>query len=158
MKLYTITILIAVLVTGCISRAKLSAFDQSANTIDFEKLSKEFKQTTTPFLTYKTTNEYYFEIAKNIEETKIIEVIKMSLSKYKYKLAFSNVENKCIIGKRGIKANEWKSITAVYYKTSIDKIQIYLNTKISQDFTGGIRQNRAMEVGKLIEQILKNNK
>lgn len=47
--------------------------------------------------------------------------------------------------------NEWSSITAVYYKIQADKIQVYLNTKITQDITGGWRENRASKIGRLIE-------
>ena len=50
--------------------------------------------------------------------------------------------------------NEWSSITAVFYKIQKSKIQVYLKTKISQDITGGWRENRAMKVGQLIEKNL----
>lgn len=37
-----------------------------------------------------------------------------------------------------------------------NKIQVYLKTKITQDITGGWRENRAMKVGQRIEQDIYN--
>ena len=154
MKILIAPLLITVILTGCISTAKLSDFSQTSATIDFDKFSKEFKLTKTPFWTSKTSNEYYFEKEISIDEIKLIEIIKNSLKSYSYSISVSNIENQCIIGKRGMMANEWSSITAVYYKIQQSKIQVYLNTKISQDITGGWRENRAMKVGQLIEKNL----
>jgi hypothetical protein len=152
MKNIITTLFITCILTGCVSMAKLSDFSQTSNSIDFDKLSKEFKLTKTPFWTLKTSNEYYFEKDTHIEEAKLIETIKNGLRSYNYSIPVSNLENKCIIGQRGMVANEWNSITAIYYRLQPNKIQVYLNTKISQDITGGWRENRAMKVGKLIEQ------
>ena len=145
----------SIILIGCLSTAKLSNFSQTSSTIDFDKLSKEFKLTKTPFWTSKTSNEYYFEKEIDIDEIKLIETIKYSLRSYNYSIKVSNIENKCVIGKRGMMANEWSSITAVYYKIQkTNKIQVYLNTKITQDITGGWRENRALKVGQLIENKL----
>lgn len=59
-------------------------------------------------------------------------------------------EQNKIIGKRGLRANEWNSITAVYYKSDRNRLQLYVNTKITQDITGGWHENRAKKVGELI--------
>lgn len=158
MKILIATLLTSIILAGCISTAKLSDFSHTSTTIDFDKLSREFKVTKTPFWTSKTSNEYYFENENSIDEAKLIETIKSSLKSYSYSISVSNIENQCIIGKRGMMANEWNSITAVYYKIQQSKIQVYLNTKISQDFTGGWRENRAMKVGQLIEKNLKIQK
>ena len=144
----------SIILIGCLSTAKLSNFSQTSSTIDFDKLSKEFKLTKTPFWTSKTSNEYYFEKEIDIDETKLIAIINFSLRSYNYSIKVSDIENKCVIGKRGMVANEWSSITAVYYKIESNKIQVYLNTKITQDITGGWRENRALKVGQLIENKL----
>jgi len=154
MKILIATLLTSITLTACISTAKLSDFSKTSATIDFDKFSKEFKVTKTPFWTSKTSNEYYFETENSIDEIKLIETIKNSLKSYSYSISVSNIENQCIIGKRGMMANEWGSITAVYYKIQQSKVQIYLNTRISQDITGGWRENRAMKVGQLIEKNL----
>ncbi len=51
-----------------------------------------------------------------------------------------------------MRANEWNSITGVYYHIENAKIQVYLTTKITQDVTGGWRENRAKKIGVLIEK------
>ncbi|MFZ4454708.1 MAG: hypothetical protein ACOYOT_00655 [Bacteroidales bacterium] len=151
MKILIKIILTFILLTGCISTAKLSDFSNTSSKIDFDKLSREFKLTKTPFWTSKTSNEYYFEKDVWVVEPKLIETIKGSLEHYNYSILVSNIANQCLIGKRGMRSNEWSSITAVYYKILPNKVQVYIITKITQDFTGGWRENRAMEVGNLVE-------
>lgn len=151
MKQLSAILLTSIILMGCLSTAKISNFSQTSSTIDFEKLSKEFELTKTPFWTSKTSNEYYFEKESVIDETKLIEIINSALRSYNYSIKVSDIENNCVIGKRGMVANEWGSITAVYYKIESNKIQVYLNTEITQDITGGWRENRALKVGQLIE-------
>ena len=146
------TLLITCILTGCVSTARLSDFSQTSKSIDFDQLSKEFKLTKTPIWTLQSSNEYYFERETNIEESKLIDTLKNSLRSYRYSILVSNIENKCVIGKRGIDANEWNSITAIYYRKLPNKIQVYLNSKITQDITGGWKENRAMKIGRLIEK------
>ena len=154
MKKGIATLFTLIILAGCLSTAKLSDFSQTSSTIDFDKLSKEFHLTKTPFWTSKTSNEYYFEKEIAIDEIKLIETIKYALSSYNYSIEISNIKNKCVIGKRGMMANEWGSITAVYYKIQANKIQVYLHTKITQDITGGWRENRALKVAQKIENKL----
>lgn len=158
MKKIILILVTSTFFAGCLSIAKLSNFSQTSSTIDFYKLAKEYKLAETPFRTTKTTNEYFFEKEIIIEESKLFEIAKNALDACKYSISVSNIENKCIIGKRGLMANEWKSITAIYYKIESNKIQVYVLTKITQDITGGFGENRAMQVGKLIEQKLNSTK
>ena len=153
MKFIITILLTSILIISCVSSAKLSDFSQSSSSIDFDKLSKEFTLKKEPFWTLNTSNEYYFEKETNVDEAKLVESIKNSLKSYNYRIAISNSESKCIIGKRGMVANEWNSITAVYYKITPNRLQVYLNTKISQDVTGGWRENRAMKVGQRIQEM-----
>jgi hypothetical protein len=154
MKKIIATLFTSIILTGCLGTAKLSDFSQTSSSIDFDKLSKEFKLTKTPFWTSKTSNEYYFEKEIDIDEAQLLEAIKYALISYNYSIEVSNIENKCVIGKRGMMANEWSSITAVYYKIQSNKVQVYLKTKITQDITGGWNENRALKVGQKIENKL----
>lgn len=156
MKKLILPTLLILIVNGCISVAKLSDFSQTFTSIDFDKLSKDFKLPDSPLWTFDSAdNEYFIEKAIEIEENKLVELIKKSLDANNYSIQVLNTNEKCIIGKRGLVANEWKSITAVYYKISTNKIQVYLKTKITQDFTGGFSENRAKKVGLQIEKALK---
>ncbi|MBL7700745.1 MAG: hypothetical protein JNM14_00725 [Ferruginibacter sp.] len=154
MKTILPALLAVLLLPGCLGTAKLSDFSQTAASVDFEKLSKEFKLAETPFWTASTSNEYYFEKETIPAEELLVDFIKASLAVYHYNITVINPAEKCIIGQRGMMANEWASITAVYYKTEGNRLQVYIKTKITQDFTGGWKENRAMKVGKLIEQKL----
>lgn len=67
------TLFASIILSGCVSTAKLSDFSQTSSTIDFDKLSTELKLTKTPFWTSKTSNEYYFEKEMDIDEIKLIK-------------------------------------------------------------------------------------
>ncbi|MFT3844745.1 MAG: hypothetical protein QM725_06820 [Lacibacter sp.] len=136
---------------GCLGTAKLSDFSQTASGIDFDKYSKEYKDSSSPSWTFKTSNEYYFEKELVMEETEFVNVVSKSLIRTGHKIAYTNMTEKCVLGKRGLTANEWGSVTGVYYKYIASRLQVYIKTKITQDVTGGWKENRAMEVGKFIE-------
>jgi hypothetical protein len=61
MRKITIAVIVSTSFISCISVAKLIDFSQTSSTIDFEKLSNEFKQEKKPFWIFETRNEYYFE-------------------------------------------------------------------------------------------------
>ena len=138
--------------TSCASTAKLSDFPYSSANIDFNKYSKEYTASKEPFWTLKSSNEYYFEATFNSNEGYLIVAIKQGLNAKDYEIRSSSIENKCVIGERGMRANEWGSMTGVYYLLDGGIAKIYINTKITQDITGGWRENRAMKVGKEIEK------
>ncbi|TDE12405.1 hypothetical protein [Dyadobacter psychrotolerans] len=85
-KIFTILLTSAIL-TSSVGVAKLSNFSKTSETIDFDKLSKEFKLTETLSWTMKTSNEYYFEKENNVEEATLIEIIKNGLRSYNYSIA-----------------------------------------------------------------------
>ena len=98
---------------------------------------------------------YYIEQNKSVYEKLLITLIEKALTKTGYTIKTSSIENKCVIGKRGLEMNEWGSVTGVYYIATTDKVQIYIKTKITQDITGGFKNNIAKKVGILIENYLK---
>ena len=151
MKQVTILSILSLLILGCLSTARISDFSDTAANIDFDSLSREYKQSKTSSWTLETSDEYYFEKGYSFEEIKLLEAIKFAFAKNNYSVDFSKGENKCVIGRRGLGANEWGAITAVYYKIQSNKSQVYVKTKISQDVVGGWQENRAMKVGKMIE-------
>lgn len=144
---------------GCLSVAKLSDFPKTSTAIDFNKYSVDFHEQKKAFWTTETSNEYYFERIKVMTGKNVNDIIQNALRQKGYKIIGIDLENDYVIGKRGIHANEWKSITGVYYKLDNDKqmLQIYITTKITQDFEGGWRENRAKKVGQIIEKVIDSN-
>ena len=55
-----------------------------------------------------------------------------------------------------MRANEWQSYTGVYYKIdeNLENTRIYIQVRITQDFTGGRDENRAEKIGLIIEKEL----
>lgn len=145
---------------SCLSVAKMSDFSKTASTIDFDKYSTEYHEKKEPFWSGQTSNEYYFEKGQTITEKKLTDIIQYALKQKGYSIKGIDNENDYVIGKRGMYANEWSSITGVYYKldNNQERLQIYINTKITQDFTGGWGENRAKKVGQIIEKLIDTNK
>lgn len=151
-RVLLITIL-SIFFVSCISTARVSDFPQKANAIDFGKYSKEFTAGRTGLWTSNTSNEYYFEKEIDITEDLLLLNIEKALNANAYSVNYKSKDDKCLIAKRGMKANEWNSVTGVYYRLeNSDKlVKIYIRTKITQDITGGWRENRAMKVASEIQ-------
>jgi hypothetical protein len=145
----------ALLIISCVGTAKISDFPKSASLINFERYSTEMNGQKQPFWTFETSNEYYLESTASIDAKELDRVIQDAVGRKGYQIVSHNIPDSCLIGKRGMTANDWGSVAGVYYRFSPGKIQIYIRTKISQDATGGARNNLAKKIGVLIEQSLK---
>lgn len=156
-------ILIATNLFSCLSLAKISDFPNSSEEIDFEHYSKLNQNSDTEKerqRTNETTNEHYLSTDRAIKKDSLIHVIIQALNAEGYKRVLKNDSaNNCIVAKRGLKANEWSSLTGVYFKINEqnNNTQIYINTKITQDYTGGWKENRAEKIGNILKKLINNN-
>lgn len=158
--LFIIVLLGILTLNSCLSVAKISSFPLTSADIDFDKYSTEYKEKKDPFWTSNTSNEYYFERDIIVSEKELTYIIQRILRDNGYSIYSISLENDNVFGKRGMYANEWSSITGVYYKINPNnqKLQIYINTKITQDITGGWSENRAKKIGLIIETIIDSKK
>jgi hypothetical protein len=156
LKIFILLITLATTLYSCLSVAKISNFPKTSTEISFDRYSTEFQEKKDPFWTSNTSNEYYFERNKIILEKDLTDIIQYALQEKGYSIYSINLDNDNVFGKRGMYANEWSSITGVYYKIDLNKqkLQIYINTKITQDITGGWSENRAKKVGLIIETMI----
>jgi len=144
--------LIAILTKSCISIAKIKDFPDSSKKIDFEKYSNENIENEGKGWTYKSKSEYFIDKDITISENDLIEKITTSLKKHNYLIYLNNKHENLIIGKRGLRANEWNSRVAVYYRINEKSrnIKILIKNKITQDIFGGWEENRAKIIGESI--------
>ena len=149
---------IMVLSAGCLSSARLSDFSGNASAIDFDKYAAQPQAERTALWTGKTSSEYFLERDSAYREADLGIIIRRGLKGLGYVVDERNSVpgTNRIVAQRGMHANEWNSITGVYYKIDREKhkTQIYINTRITQDVTGGWRENRAAKVGAKMEQIM----
>lgn len=94
-----------------------------------------------------------------LSEKDLSGIIQYALRELGYSIYSVSLENDNVFGKRGMYPNEWNSISGVYYKIDPNKpmLQIYINTKITQDFTGVWNENRAKKIGLIIETMIDTN-
>jgi len=156
MRQILIAFTLVIILQGCLSTARVSDFPTTSSNIDFDKYSKEQSEKKEPFWTLETSNEYYFEKQKLIQDDDLIKFISQALMNDGYKIFIADKSNNYVIGKRGLRANEWNTRTGVYYKidTVKNKTQIYISSRITQDITGGWKSNRAKKVGLILENLL----
>ncbi|OFX50270.1 MAG: hypothetical protein A2046_12170 [Bacteroidetes bacterium GWA2_30_7] len=163
-RFYTIKFIVLLILLipfySCLSVAKIGDFPKSSTEINFDKYSTEYQDKKDPIRTSNKSNEYFFERNIIMTEEDLTEIIKDALKEKGYTIFSFSLENDNVIGKRGMQANEWNSITGVYYKNDINKqkLQIYINTKITQDFTGGWSENRAKKIGLIIDAKIDSKK
>ncbi len=148
---------ISVMLSSCITTARISNFSDSASAINFEQYATEYKSTATPYWMSQKENEYYFEVNKLISKEKITNLIELSLLHFNYSIKKKNVDSNCYVGKKGMGLNEWRILTGIYFKQENDITKVYIQSKITQDITGGIRENRALKIGQYLEAQLKVN-
>jgi hypothetical protein len=158
-KVSILCLSVSIILSSCISTARISDFSSDSASIDFEKYTTELKTTSTPSWLNKKSNEYYFEINKNISKDRIDNVIQLSFLHFNYTIKSKNLEQNNMIGKKGIGKglNEWRTITGIYYKQTDNLLKVYVKSKITQDVTGGLRENRALKIGEYLEAQLKLN-
>lgn len=153
MKRIFLVLLPAAVLYSC-STARITDLPKAATEVNFTQYARDYREQPEPFWTSKTSNEYYFEKEKLLPEEKLITLIQEALKEKGYAIKLVDTEGRHIVGKRGMQANEWGSLTGVYYNISQEqkKIQLYIKTVITQDATGGWRENRAKKVALVLEQ------
>jgi hypothetical protein len=143
------SLLALALVNGCVSQARLSDFKTTANGIDFDAVSQRDYDSKSAVWTEKSGYEYYIEV-KKINETDLINGITAAVKELHYTIKTSNPDSGALVARRGIHANEWASVVGIYFRLKGDRYQIYIQNKITQDVTGGWRENRAEKIANAI--------
>ena len=135
---------------------KLSIILNRTLLIDFMKYSQEFDEEELPLRTSKTQYDYYLEYENILPENMLIHKTLIALGNKGYEIVKADSISNSVLGKRGLRANEWKTVIGVYYDINREKqiTQIYIFSKITQDFTGGWKDNRAKKVGIELDEIL----
>jgi hypothetical protein len=139
--------LLMFLIQSCLSTARLSDYPRSSEGYDFNKIANSKRTDKDKGWNSKTGFEYYLK-TETVHDTTLIRAIIQSLREENYVIKHIDVEKGTILAKRGLEANEWKSVIAVYFQKNNAEIDLYVNCKISQDITGGWADNRAEKVGK----------
>jgi hypothetical protein len=131
----------------------MSDFPQTAETLDFDTLAKATYESRDAIWNQQTEYEYFLELVK-VEEDELCNSIIDSLVQSGYELSYSDKKKGAIIGERGLRLNEWNSITGVYYKRGEGFYQVFIKNAVTQDITGGWRENRAKKVAIVLCTVL----
>ncbi|HKR03311.1 MAG TPA: hypothetical protein VJY62_01640 [Bacteroidia bacterium] len=144
-----------ILIQSCLSTAKLSEFPKSVTGFDFDKIANSKKTDKDHGWNVKTGFEYYLK-TNVADDSVIVQAITGAMKSEGFKIEIADEDHGAILGERGMRANEWNSVAGVYYKKANEGYEMYVNCKITQDFTGGWREDRAKKIGDKICELLKN--
>ena len=148
---------LTLLLSSCLSTARLSDLPKTADDINFDTYAKKRDiQNDNSIWTFKTQNEYYLETSAPITQETLIKMIRQALMIRKYSLNTINVEDTRITASHGMSGNEWSYVTGVYFKRTPEKTRIYIRTKITQDITGGLKNNLSEKLGMIIEDYIRH--
>jgi hypothetical protein len=156
-KLFTISYycLAIILIQSCSSTARLSDFPKTAKEYNFDKIANSKKTQEDKSWNKKAGYEYYLQ-TNSKDDSLIIQAIIGALRSEGFLISFIHDKDGAIVGERGLQANEWKSVAGVYYQKNDEGFEVYVRCKITQDITGGWREDRAKKIGEKICVLLKN--
>lgn len=124
----------------------------SSGQIDFESLQNVNNQKQALW-NNETISEYYLKLP--VVNDSILDAAVYTSFKFNgYKNVLFNSEGNYYMAKRGIRMNEWGTVTNVYLRSKDEYLELYIRSEISQDNTGGWRENRAKKVALKIQETL----
>ena len=150
-----IFLFITIFCLGC-ATSKVGYLPKSSSEINFDQISA-VNDKKSKLWTNETLSEFYIEIPVT-DESSLFEGINQSFQKNGYKKGILDVANQTFSAERGMRANEWATFTRVFYKINSTNTQLYVQSEIAQDGTGGWRDNRAKKVAISIAEFFTNNK
>ncbi|HEX9510097.1 MAG TPA: hypothetical protein VF939_06415 [Puia sp.] len=154
---YIPLIIMTIILPSCLSTARLSDLPKTAGEINFDAYAKGLTEKSGAVWTFKTSSEYYLETSIPVPQDTLIKMIQRAFILRKYIINSANPDGACITGSHGMTVNEWAYVTGVYYKLSPGKIQMYIRTKITQDITGGAKNNLSEKLGMIIASLIRQS-
>src|SRR5882672_2365517 len=112
------------LIQSCLSTANITDFPKSAKDFNFNKIANSKKSETDKGWNSKTGFEYYMK-TNIVDDSVIIQAITGAIQSEGFHIKLIDKNNGTILAKRGMRANEWNSVTGVYYSKVNDGYEIY---------------------------------
>jgi hypothetical protein len=140
---------------SCVT-AKVNHLPKSSSEIDFDKISL-VNDRKSKIWTNETSSQFYIEIPVTNDSLLLESIINHSFRKNGYKKGFLDVKNQTFSAQRGMRANEWATFTRLFYKINQRNTQLYIQSEIAQDGTGGWRENRAKKIAVAIQEYFLDN-
>jgi hypothetical protein len=146
---YIHLITLMLILSSCLGTARLSDLPKTADEINFDAYAKGVAKSGGVW-TFKTSTEYYLETSTPLTQDTLITIIRQALISRKYTIHSDTPDKGYITASHAMTANEYYYVTGVYYKLSPGKTQLYIRTKITQDITGGAKNNLSEKLGAII--------
>jgi hypothetical protein len=146
---YIAAIVISLFFVSCVTVAKISDLPSNSESIDFSKIALMKKTKKDKAWNSKKEYEYYICTPVNSPE-KIMASILKGLQLEEYAVNRQSLLNGVVLAERGLRANEWNSVAGIYFIVTEKEAHIYIRCRITQDITGGWRNDRAREIGDAI--------
>jgi hypothetical protein len=139
-------IVLSALIVSCTSIAKISDLPVNSEKINFSKIALMKKTKKDKAWNSKKEYEYYIHTSINSPEKVMTSVLK-GLQLEGYAVNKQSLQNGVVLAERGLRANEWNSVAGIYFTVTEKETHIYIRCRITQDITGGWRNDRAKVIG-----------
>jgi Cft2 family RNA processing exonuclease len=147
-------LLVCLLINTYSCSPKLKYFPKQIDSNQFETYSKINSTPTSKMWELDTSKEYYLETSEYIDEERLINIIKKSLKKERYRIVKKKGFVNCIIGKRNFfnrGVDKTRTIICVYYQSMPNKFrsQVFIKYKINKENKSRLVKS-SLNIGKYI--------
>src|SRR6185369_14049924 len=133
----------ALLVSGCMSVARLNDLPRSSDQVNFKQVSKdEYGHYEHDFVLTGVTDQQFHAIVRKAMESN------------GYSVRTDEVKSRATTGERGLRLNTWGAVAGVYSRRTGDSLDVKVIVRITQDFTGTLPERFAEDIANEIKKSL----
>lgn len=133
----------ALLVSGCMSVARLSDLPRSSDQVNFKQVTKdEYGHYEHDFVLTGVTDQQFHAI------------VRKAMDSNGYSVRTDEVKSRATTGERGLRLNTWGAVAGVYSRRTGDSLDVKVIVRITQDFTGTLPERFAEDIANEIKKSL----
>jgi len=137
MKVYGFGALLisALLVSGCMSVARLTDLPSSSEDVKFKQVSKD-----------EYGNYEHDFVLTGVTDQQFQAGVRKALESNGYSVRTDDIKSRVTTGERGLRPNTWGAVAGVYSRRTGDRLDVKVIVRITQDFTGTLPERFAEDI------------
>src|SRR5690349_7028641 len=105
---------LGMLMTGCVSTARVSDFPKSADELKFDELAMRDYNRKDALWNEQTAFESFLQVEK-IREDDLVSGVNKAMWGLGFETKYSDQQKRALIFRRGLRAHEWSTVAGIYY-------------------------------------------
>ncbi|MCA9604151.1 MAG: hypothetical protein H6748_18665 [Spirochaetaceae bacterium] len=132
--------------SGCLGVARLSDLPASANDVDFAAHDGPQTPARRELRDGRPGQSFVVQSLAPLDGAALAEHAADTLREAGYEVVRQESEAGVVLAERGLRMNEWGSVTGVYFRPQAQHWWILVDVRITQDVTGSWREDRARKL------------